>query len=32
LDEIYIVHDVPRRDLAWAARRAEWECCLITGN
>lgn len=32
LDEIYIVHDVPRRDLAWAARRAEWECCLITGS
>ncbi len=30
LDEIYIVHDVARRDLAWAARRAEWECCLIT--
>jgi methionine biosynthesis protein MetW len=28
--EIYIVGDVPRQDLFWSNRRAEWECCLIS--
>jgi methionine biosynthesis protein MetW len=28
--EIYIVGDVPRQDLFWSNRRAEWEFCLIS--
>ncbi len=29
--EIYIVGNLPREDLLWSNRRAEWECCLISG-
>jgi len=28
--EIFIVGNLPRTDLFWANRRAEWECCLIS--
>jgi len=28
--EIFIVDNLPRTDLFWANRRAEWECCLIS--